>query len=71
MFAELRCVRDLVARAVADVAADVQHEYLVGQINLALVQLVQREYVERLSYAGLDRSGSPFVRIVSQLTPQL
>ena len=31
--------------------------------------LIKREYLERLSYAGLDRSSTSFVRIVSQLGP--
>jgi hypothetical protein len=33
------------------------------------VRLVQCEYLERLSYAGLNRSNTPFIRIVSQLGP--
>jgi len=34
------------------------------------LRLVAREYLERLSYAGLDRSGSPLARILSEITPQ-
>jgi hypothetical protein len=34
------------------------------------VRLVEREYLERLSYAGLDRSGSPLTRILSEIMPQ-
>jgi hypothetical protein len=33
------------------------------------VRLVEREYLERLSCAGLDRSGGQFARIVSQIEP--
>jgi hypothetical protein len=33
-------------------------------------RLVEREYLERLSYAGLDRSSSPFVRTISRIRPQ-
>jgi hypothetical protein len=34
------------------------------------VRLIECEYVERLGYAGLDRSGSPLTRILSQIAPQ-
>jgi hypothetical protein len=34
-------------------------------------RLVKREYLERLSCAGLDRSSTPFVRLLSQLEPPL
>jgi hypothetical protein len=33
-------------------------------------QLIGREYVERLGYAGLDRSRGAFVRVVSEIAPQ-
>jgi hypothetical protein len=36
---------------------------------MKFVWLIQREYLERLSYAGLNRSTTPFARIVSQLGP--
>jgi hypothetical protein len=35
------------------------------------VRLVEREYLERLAYAGLDRSRSPLAGILSQVAPQL
>jgi hypothetical protein len=35
------------------------------------IRLVQREAVERLNYAGLDRSCSRFVQLVSQIAPQI
>jgi len=34
------------------------------------IRLVGREYLERLGYAGLDRSGSPLIRIFAQFAPQ-
>ena len=33
------------------------------------VRLVEREYLERLEYAGLDRSGSPLAKTLSQIAP--
>jgi hypothetical protein len=33
------------------------------------VRLVEREYLERLQYAGLDRAGSQLARILSQIVP--
>jgi hypothetical protein len=39
--------------------------------SMKFIRLVQREYLERLSHAGLDRSGSEFIRAVSQVTPPL
>jgi len=51
----------------------IEHEQVKAgcEAVVKFIRLVQREYVERLAYAGLDRASSSLARVVAQIASQV